>query len=198
MQPISVGRLLEHWFDGLPNEARHSLLIAVDSECEHHYLKLDIEAAKIVLDNLFDNACRYGPDGAVVLVYVCVATLGVSLYVADWGSGIPSDLRDQVFDRFRRLEHHRDPARADGAGLGLAVTKALLNQMNGDISLLPILSEYIEGVPRTVFEICFKDHGLVHPEDRKQLDIECFRDPQMRCLLISQLKNYLTSLGLRR
>lgn len=197
MQPVSVGRLLEHWFDELPNEARHSLMIAVDSECEHHYLKLDLEAAKIVLDNLFDNACRYGSDGAVVLIYAGVTKLGVSLYVADWGSGVPLDLRDQVFDRFRRLEHHRDPARADGSGLGLAVTKALLNQMNADISLLPILNECIEGVPSTVFEVCFKDHGLVHPEDRKQFDAECSRDPQMTCLLIDQLKNYLTSLGLR-
>jgi K+-sensing histidine kinase KdpD len=195
MLPIPVGRLLENWFDDLPDAARQRLLIVVENECEHHFLQADIEAAKIVLNNLFDNACRYSPDDSTVLIYLCLRSNRLCLYVADWGSGVPDQLRDLVFDRFRRLEQHRDPARADGAGLGLAVAKALLNQMNAEISLLPNGGQPIDCVPSTVFEICFDSHGLVHQADRSAFDVDVSIDLHGGHRLIHQLKSFLDSQG---
>ena len=193
MLPIPVGRLLQHWFDELPDAARQRLLIAVEHDCEHHFLQADMEAARIILNNLFDNACRYSPDGSIVLIYLRLHLNRLCLYVADWGSGVPSDLQDQIFDRFRRLEQHRDPARADGAGLGLAVTKALLNQMNAEISLLPINGTPVDGSPSTVFEICFDSHGLVYHTDRTFFEIDAAIDATSRQQLIDQLRRLLDS-----
>ena len=196
MMPIPIGRMLEHWFDELPEKVRQRLLISIDPESEHHYLKADIEAMKIVLNNIVDNACRYSPDDAPVLIYVCPQPSRVCLYVADWGSGIPADLRDQVFDRFRRLEHHRDPARADGAGLGLAVTRALLNHMNADVVLLPVPeTRNLRGGPKTVLQVCFSSQGQVHEDDRTVFDVEQSLISRDHHELIAQLKRVIRMNG---
>ena len=49
-----------------------------------------------------------------------------------------------MFERFVRLEEHRDPSQADGAGLGLALCEALMQAMGGNIELLAA-SEALRG-----------------------------------------------------
>jgi signal transduction histidine kinase len=193
LAPIPLGRMLEHWHAELSEPFRDRLLIATESNVEHHFIQADIEAFKIVLSNLLDNACRYSLDSTPVLIYVRRCNTGICLYVADWGMGIPDALRDQIFDRFRRLEQHRDPAKADGTGLGLAVTKALLDQMNATISLLPMQATDEARMPKTVFQIQFDSHGLVHQSERTEFEIEVSKLAQKSGDLLLQLKRVVES-----
>ena len=64
----------------------------------------------------------------------------VELRWQDQGLGIAAEPRDQVFQRFVRLEEHRHRSQADGAGLGLALCVALMQAMGGSIALEPVSS----------------------------------------------------------
>ncbi|MCY7299112.1 MAG: HAMP domain-containing histidine kinase, partial [Ilumatobacteraceae bacterium] len=86
------------------------------------------------LRNLVENAIRHSPADGLITVTVAATDDGVSVVVADQGEGFPPDFRDQAFDPFTRA----DPARATRtghAGLGLAITRALVQQHGGRIWL---------------------------------------------------------------
>ena len=100
-------------------------------------LDLDPKALHLVLDNLLDNSLRYGLADAVVEFTASVRGDRLELLVVDQGPGIPDEARPGIFDRFRRLERTRDISRSDGAGLGLAVVKELVEAMDGSVELLP-------------------------------------------------------------
>ena len=83
-----------------------------------------------VVRNLIDNAERH----ASKLVKVSLATHGpwVRLAVEDDGPGVDPSLRDKVFERFARLQEARSRD-AGGAGLGLALTKRIVEAHGGSI-----------------------------------------------------------------
>jgi len=86
------------------------------------------------LRNLVENAVRHSPTDGLITVTVVGTDDGVSVVVADEGEGFPADFRDQAFDPFTRA----DPARATRtghAGLGLAITRALVQQHGGRVWL---------------------------------------------------------------
>lgn len=154
LRPVLVGRCFEDWYQQLPDDAREHTAVVWGHAVENQHLAIDPEALNLVLNNLVDNAVRYGSAGSDVMVLLTAKERCLKIYVADWGEGIPVPQRDQVFDRFRRLEQHRDPGQADGAGLGLAVCRALLAWMKGQISLLPPPHDLDQpDLPQTVLKI---------------------------------------------
>lgn len=87
-----------------------------------------------VLTNLVGNAVKFTPVGGEVLVETTTAADGsVQVCVADTGCGIPPHEREKVFEKFFRGASIPDEAR--GAGLGLAITKSLVELHGGRIWL---------------------------------------------------------------
>ena len=74
------------------------------------------------ISNLVDNAIKYTPGGGVIELALQAGRAGPRLMVSDSGRGIPEADRDRVFERFYRLESHRDSA---GNGLGLSLVAAV-------------------------------------------------------------------------
>ena len=95
-----------------------------------------VDAAKPNLDrafnNLVDNALRYA--GKATLRLVDDGGDMVSIEVLDRGPGVPESFLDQMSDPFTRLEQSRSRD-TGGAGLGLAIAKALVEQIGGTLSL---------------------------------------------------------------
>lgn len=89
------------------------------------------ESLVSMIDNLIDNAIKYSPpDGTVMVQVACEGTQAV-LAVADQGTGIPSGLRERVFDRF-----FRNPDQTQsGSGLGLAIVKSVVDKHGGEVAL---------------------------------------------------------------
>ncbi len=83
-----------------------------------------------VVRNLIDNAARHAATAA----RVSLATYGptVRLCVEDDGPGVPMELREKVFERFTRLQEARSRD-AGGSGLGLALTKRIVESHGGRI-----------------------------------------------------------------
>ena len=87
-----------------------------------------------VLGNLLDNALRHTPRGGVVTVTAEVAVPGaVRIVVEDTGEGIEPQHLTHVFERFYRVDTARDREHG-GSGIGLAITKALVEAHGGTIT----------------------------------------------------------------
>lgn len=90
-----------------------------------------------VLGNLLDNALRHTPAGGQVDVSATVDTDRLTLSVTDTGDGIDAQHLPHVFERFYRADTARDrgPDARGGAGIGLAIAKALVEAHGGRITV---------------------------------------------------------------
>jgi signal transduction histidine kinase len=87
-----------------------------------------------VITNLLTNAIHYNKEGGEVRVTTRTEGAGAVLVVKDSGVGIPAEDLPHIFERFYRA----DPSRTRGAGhsgLGLAISKAIIDAHNGTISV---------------------------------------------------------------
>jgi two-component system sensor histidine kinase KdpD len=83
-----------------------------------------------VVANLIDNALVWSPDAETVRVSAGEIARRVDLRITDRGPGIPHDSRETAFQPFQRLG---DSASSEGVGLGLAVSKGLLEAMGNEL-----------------------------------------------------------------
>ena len=88
-----------------------------------------------VLGNLLENALRHTPSGGSVEVNCVRDGDRLRIAVADTGEGIAAEHVNRVFERFYRADTARDREHG-GAGLGLAIAKALVEAHGGSISVM--------------------------------------------------------------
>ncbi|MEU7719579.1 sensor histidine kinase [Streptomyces tibetensis] len=81
--------------------------------------------------NLVENAVKYSPSGAPVLVAASALADRVELRVVDRGPGVPDEAKDRIFEPFQR---HGDAPRGAGVGLGLAVARGFAEAMGGTLN----------------------------------------------------------------
>jgi signal transduction histidine kinase len=110
--------------------SRVSLAMDVPAPLWAHVDPLRIGQA---LDNLVSNAIKYSPDGGAVTVTARADADRVLLRVEDSGIGMTAADAEKVFTRFFRSPAVRDSA-IPGAGLGLSITKAIVEGHGGSIS----------------------------------------------------------------
>ncbi len=84
------------------------------------------------LGNLIDNAAKFSPPESVIDIRAEVASQGVRISVRDSGPGISPEHWNRVFERFYKVDRAR-PREAGGFGLGLAISKHLVQSIGGRI-----------------------------------------------------------------
>ena len=89
---------------------------------------------KQVIVNLLDNAIKYTPEGGDVRISVRTAPETAILEVTDSGIGIPKNALPHIFERFYRVDKARSRDQG-GAGLGLAIAKAICTGHRGHIEV---------------------------------------------------------------
>lgn len=92
------------------------------------------EALDRVMNNLISNAIKYGSDGNIVGLLLRCDEQFVYVDVWDKGKGIDEQNKDRVFERMYTLEDSRNKF-YQGSGLGLTITKRLIEKQKGEISL---------------------------------------------------------------
>jgi two-component system phosphate regulon sensor histidine kinase PhoR len=92
----------------------------------------DPEQLEQVVQNLVDNAVKYGQEGGRVRVAGRRAGARVVLEVADDGPGIAAEHLPRLFERFYRVDAGRSRDQG-GTGLGLAIVKHMVENMRGDV-----------------------------------------------------------------
>jgi signal transduction histidine kinase len=95
-------------------------------------LFLDQTRVRQILFNLLSNAVKFTPSGGTVTLSARTRGTDLDIAVADSGVGIPREAHARVFGVFERL--HEGRVEAGGTGLGLALTKRLVEEMRGRIS----------------------------------------------------------------
>jgi two-component system, OmpR family, sensor kinase len=86
----------------------------------------------VVFDNLLDNALRFSPPHSIVLFQASEVDNWAVLAIQDSGTGIPSEMRESVFERFVRVDDDRN-RNSGGAGIGLSVCRKIVHSRHGEI-----------------------------------------------------------------
>ena len=108
------------------DEEKHPIRIVAD---EAVYFFGDRDRIDQALTNVISNAFRYSPDGGEIEIKVEETADGVHLAVTDHGLGIPKEQQNYIFERFARAHG----TSYGGLGLGLAITKGIVEQHGGSI-----------------------------------------------------------------
>jgi two-component system sensor histidine kinase KdpD len=106
-----------------------NLLIVVPDDMP--LVRADPGLLERVLANLFSNALRHSPPDLRPMLRAREDGDRVVLDVVDHGTGVPSGLKDRIFEPFARLDE-----RSPGVGLGLAVAKGFAEAMGGTIAAI--------------------------------------------------------------
>jgi signal transduction histidine kinase len=133
MRKFELGHLIDETVAAMraPAEGR-GVTLAADLPEGEMLAEADAEKVQRVLFNLIQNAIRHTPADGSVVVRARSAGRGVEVEVADNGEGIPEGDDERVFEAFYR----GDAARGDdGAGLGLAISRAIVEAHGGKIWL---------------------------------------------------------------
>ncbi len=131
-KPMDLGELARQRCDHLaPLAARRGVRFEIKGHTAAHVVADEDRMAQ-VLDNLLDNALRFSPDGGAVVVEVTLQGKDIRCSVHDDGPGIPQKHQPFIFERFYRAESSRN-RQSGGAGLGLAIARALLQAQGGSI-----------------------------------------------------------------
>lgn len=96
-------------------------------------VRADRERLRQILLNLVDNAVKYTPPGGSVEVEAARRNGKVVVSVRDTGVGIPADVGERIFDPFYRVPGTEAQRGQASSGLGLALTKRLVEAHGGDI-----------------------------------------------------------------
>ena len=131
-------------FETLAHQKQVSLTFT--SAQERLSMAFDRDKLEKILFNLFSNALKFTPAGGTIRIALVHDQIGeadwVQLAVEDTGTGIPADKLPYIYDRF----YQADVSRAqEGTGIGLALTKELVELLSGSIQI-----KSQEGVGTTV------------------------------------------------
>jgi len=121
---VSEKRL--HWTCTIPSELNEMIA--------------DEDLARIVFDNLVDNAIKFTDPGGHVSITLSLEQAVVAIEVADDGCGIPPQDQERVFERFYQVAQARSEAggphmESRGTGLGLAIVRHAAASMGGNVAL---------------------------------------------------------------
>jgi signal transduction histidine kinase len=117
-----------------PLEAGRPYKVQFDIPRDIPPIETDWGKLKNVLMNILDNAIKFTDRGEVRLSVAARSKDEVSFLVSDTGVGIPKDQIPLIFERFRQLDGSM-ARRHEGAGLGLTVSKNLVDLIGGRIEV---------------------------------------------------------------
>ncbi len=139
--PTSVSDLVEGLITVMRPQSeakRISLTVRVEPELP----TVDTDAGKIqqILYNFLSNAIKFSPEGSTVTVFAGRSVRGdgspgIRLGVIDEGPGIPEDMQDTVFEKFRQVDASHTRSHS-GTGLGLAICRELAELLGATVSLV--------------------------------------------------------------
>lgn len=129
-EPIDIDGLLDEVREMFEAEAAAKSIL-LRFEVDRALLPLQGDRGRLlqVFGNLVGNAMKFTPDGGSVTTIGHATPEGVRFSVVDTGSGIPAEEVPHIFDRFWQSRRER----RGGAGLGLAITKGIVEAHGGTI-----------------------------------------------------------------
>jgi len=132
-EPIRLSALVEPVIEST-RRAAQAKRIGFDAQLpgDAVVVRLDPGRMRQILYNLLSNAVKFTSDPGRLDLQIHLEGSALVVEVSDTGIGIPADKRDRVFGTFERL--HEGQVEVGGTGLGLALTKKLVELHDGEIT----------------------------------------------------------------
>ena len=137
-QPVALEEVAAEVVDAMQAQAqRIEVGMSLRTEGEPGELSLDGSRIERAVANLVRNALEHTPRGGRVDVSVGASNGWVELVVSDSGEGIEADQLAHIWKRFYRAEKSRNrrPENVDGAGLGLAIVRGIVEAHGGEVDV---------------------------------------------------------------
>ena len=109
-----------------------SFEIKIDENTPH--ILADRDKFQQIMTNLIENACKYGDENSVITIKSFYTEENVSISVINQGIEISKDDFEKIFTKFSRIDNPLK-RKVQGSGLGLYITKNLVEKMGGKISV---------------------------------------------------------------
>lgn len=103
--------------------------LVLEADKDLPIIRSDAVLLEQALFNLIDNACKFSPEEASVVVHLAKQGEGIAIAVRDRGPGIPVQEQGRVFDAFYRGEVRAQT----GSGLGLAIVRGIVQALGGSV-----------------------------------------------------------------
>jgi two-component system sensor histidine kinase ChvG len=113
-----------------------------------------------VITNLIDNALSFSPDGGTVTVSARRDGPMIELIVDDEGPGIPHDSVENIFERFYSDRPQSDSTRGKNSGLGLSISRDIVNAYGGSIRAANRMTEGGALLPVVADQPALKNHRM--------------------------------------
>lgn len=130
--PVDLGALIRETVAELHATAQSRGLDLGVGDLDEEGVLGQVDALRVLLRNLLDNAIKYTPRGGRIDVSLAKDRNGMTLCVQDSGPGIPPEERERVLDRFYR---GGAGSGTGGSGLGLAIVSAIASVVQGRLVL---------------------------------------------------------------
>lgn len=105
-----------------------------DTEVEEIIIACDVDKIERVMLNLLSNAVKFVEPGGKIEVNIKKEEDNVIILVRDNGIGIPKDMTEVIFDRFKQVDSTLR-RKKEGSGIGLSIAKSVVEMHGGTISL---------------------------------------------------------------
>jgi len=134
-QKVDVNRMIDESYESYHLQINPMVSMSCSKSLtgENAIILTDGVKVRQILNNLLSNAVKFTEKGEIAFGYT-LNDNQLEFFVKDTGIGIPVDLHDQIFDRFRKADTELTRF-YDGVGLGLSICKGNLNLLNGSISV---------------------------------------------------------------
>lgn len=117
------------------------------------FVYVDPARLQQVLSNLISNAMKHSPPGETVALTAAIEGERAVVRVIDRGPGVPAEFRDRLFEPFSQAESASNQ-KGGGTGLGLAVTRQLLQAQGGTVEL------EVSGASGSTFRVTLPVHAI--------------------------------------
>jgi len=133
-EEVEMMPLIEQAIDSTSAYATaHKVRFELEEGVPRAMVRVDTDRMIQVLTNVLSNAVRFSADHDVVTVRASRYDQMLRVAVSDAGPGIPDDFRDHVFEAFAQGEH-KDWRHRSGTGLGMSISKGIVEELGGAIS----------------------------------------------------------------
>lgn len=140
IMPVALDQVATEAVDSFQKAAEQKK-ITIETDLEPALVLADSASVLQIVKILLDNAIKYSDEGAKVRVTATRDHGSGFLSVQDEGAGISAQDMPHIFERFFRADLSRSKQHVEGNGLGLALASTLIQQLDGEITVVSTLGQ---------------------------------------------------------
>ncbi len=154
---IDIVYFTEEIFNSIEPYARvKNINLIFDTNVEEKHTYFDVDKLERIILNLLSNAIKFNKENGSIYLTINAKDNYTQISVKDTGIGMPNDKIDSIFDRFVQV-NNRMTKISEGSGIGLSLTKSLIDNLGGNIKVISKLNEGSEFIV-TLFDQSLDDN----------------------------------------